>query len=30
VRQLRGKIELLRDGGTTNEIRFAELHASTA
>ena len=27
VRQLRGKIELLREGGTTYEIRFAELHA---
>ena len=30
VRQLRGKIELLRDSGTTYEIRFAELHAPTA
>ena len=30
VRQLRGKIELLREGGTTYEIRFAELHAPSA
>ncbi len=30
VRQLRGNIELLRVGGTTYEIRFAELHAPNA